>query len=480
MKSVLLLTVLSATALLTFGQYPKAFTPSAFLDTIPVEVHEQLKQRLSADKAKVTAKGKHGDYIKSLYDHRFDYVVDSFNEDYFIVDHPLTSMLRRVADRIYDANPALPRELTVYTYRSAVPNAISFGEGTIAVMLGLLERLETEDQLAFILCHEFAHYYAGHAEKRFAELAALNYDKELTRKISEIKQSAYGRYSKLKTLFNTLDMSLSRHNRKSEAEADSLGLVYYLRTGYDRHAALGVMRILQDADKGLYRNNIDFRRHFGFAEYPFKESWGDYQQSNIIYASLTDDETDTLKTHPDTRKRLERLRRQLGITQLDTGRLRDGKPIKGLTELASFEVISSHYHFKQFGKALFYSLLLTERFPDDPYPRAMVAKSLYQLHKSQKDHNLDKVLELPDPRFDENYNRFLNFVSKLRLHELANLAYEYVTHQPAEFYSDEEFIHALWQCSRFQFSRMDDEKIAEEYQRLFPDGRYLHEIKNEK
>ena len=480
MKSLFLVMVFSVTALFAFAQYPKTFKPSPLLDTIPVEVHERLTQRLIVDKARVTAKGKQGDYIKSLYDHRFEYVVDGFNEDYFIADHPLTSMLRRIADRIYDANPTLARELTVYTYRSGVPNAVSFGEGTIAIMLGLIERLETEDQVAFILCHEFAHYYAQHAERNFAEMAALNYDKELKRKISEIKRGPYGTYGKLKALFNSLDLSLSRHNRRSEMEADSLGLVYYLRTGYERQAPLRVMQILQGADKGLYSDNIDFRKHFSFEAFPFKESWIAYEKSNIIYASLNDDQTDTLKTHPNTRKRFERLRLQLGITELDSAALKHGKPITALSELASFEVISSYYHFKQYGKALFYSLLLTEIFPSDPYPRAIVAKSLYQLHKSQKEHNLDEVLELPDPRFDENYNRFLHFVNNLRLHELANLAYEYVTHQPADFYSDEEFIHALWQCSRFQFSKMDDEKVGAEYERLFPNGKYLSEMKNQK
>lgn len=464
----------------SFAQSAETFTPSAFLDTVPVEVHDALRARLLKDKAKVRAKGREGDYIKSLYDQRFDYVVSNFNEDRFILDHPLTSTLRRITERIYASNPLLPRELSVYTYRSSVPNAVSFGEGTICLMLGLLQRVETEDQVAYILCHELAHYYAQHADRNMAELAALNYDKDLKRKINDIKRNPYGTYSKLKALFNDLDLSLSRHNRKSEFEADSLGLVYYLNTGYNQHAPLRVMQVLGNADRGLYRENIEFKKYFDFKAFPFKESWIEYSHSSMIYASDDDEEGDTLKTHPNTQKRFDRLRRQLGIADPDTMQLRVGEDFTDMRRLASFEILSSHYHFREYGKALFNAFVLAELYPRNPYPHAMISKSLYQLYKAQKEHNLEDVLELPHPRFDENYNRFLSFINKLRLHELASLAYEYATTCPMEFYTDEEFVHALWQCSRFEFSKVDAEKVAREYEQLYPNGRYLNEMKTEK
>lgn len=474
-----LLAVLSIKVIFAFAQYEKTFIPSPFQDTIPSHIYDRLKKRLEVDKTNVTTKGKEGNYIKSLYDQRFEYVVNSFNDDYFILDHPLTSTLRKIADRIYDANPDLPREVNVYTYRSSVPNALSFGEGTIGVMLGLLERLETEDQLAYILCHEFAHYYARHAERNFARLAALNYDKDLKYKINDIKNSPYRKYSKLKALFHSLDLSVTRHSRNSEFEADSLGLLYYLKTGYNRHAPLRVMQLLENADTGLYRNNIDFKKHFSFEAFPFKDSWTSYSKSNIVYAPVRDSE-DTLKTHPNCQKRFDRLKRQLGIKEADTMQLKAGTSFKSLSQLASLEIISSEYHFRHYGKALFYALVLTDSFPNNPYPHAMVAKSLYQLYRAQKDHNLHEVLELPNPRQEENYDRYLTFVNKLRLSEFANLAYEYVTTRPAGFYADEEFIHALWRCSTFEFSKMDEAKIVAEYEQLYPEGKYIPEMKNHK
>jgi Zn-dependent protease with chaperone function len=273
--------MLSMKVIFALGQYEKNFVPSSFEDTIPSDIYHGLKKRLADDEANLTIKGKEGNYLKSLYDQRFEYVVDSFNEGSFMVDHPLTSTLREIAARIYESNPDLPRDLNIYTFSSSAPNAVSFGEGTICIMLGLLERVETEDQIAYILCHEFAHYYANHAEKNFARLAALNYDKELKKKINDITTRPYGRYSRLKALFNSLDLSVTTHSRTSEFQADSLGLVYYQKTGYNPYSPLRVMQILEHADKGLYRKNIDFRKHFSFKAFPFKDAWTSYVKSNF-------------------------------------------------------------------------------------------------------------------------------------------------------------------------------------------------------
>lgn len=54
------------------AQSEKTFIPSAFLDTVPEDVHNTLKARLLNDKGRVTVKGREGDYIKTLYDQRFD------------------------------------------------------------------------------------------------------------------------------------------------------------------------------------------------------------------------------------------------------------------------------------------------------------------------------------------------------------------------------------------------------------------------
>jgi hypothetical protein len=103
----------------------------------------------------------------------------------------------------------------------------------------------------------------------------------------------------------------------------------------------------------------------------------------------------------------------------------------------------------------------------------MIGQGLYQLYNHQKNHELAKVLALPDPRFEENYDRYLSFIHSLRLMELASLSYYYVSTKN-EFYRDhEDFLYAFWLASRTEVSQEDPEKIKAEYIRKFPSGKYL-------
>jgi hypothetical protein len=94
----------------------------------------QLKTRNEADKKAVSASGKTATYLKSLYDQRFTYQVSMFNRDLILMNDDISDFLAAVQDKIYQANPDLVRETTIYPYRSETPNALSMGNGTLCFM----------------------------------------------------------------------------------------------------------------------------------------------------------------------------------------------------------------------------------------------------------------------------------------------------------------------------------------------------------
>jgi hypothetical protein len=467
--------IILSNALLTQGQSQKSYKPIPVIDTIPSRIYQAIKLRLKKDQQDIEAKGNVRSFMKTLYEQRADYVTRIFNEDLLMAEDELTGLVRKVFNAIYDANPGLPRETSLYVYRDDIPNAVSFGEGTICIMLGLLQRVPTEDVLAYILCHEIAHYHLDHTGNDISRLAELNYDKVLKKQISSIMNNPYGKYSKMKTLFNSLNLSMNRHSRTSELEADSVGLALFLNTKYNPLSALQCMKILSKADSGYYRSNFDLKKYFSSSEFEFKDSWIDYKRSEVWHA--VPDISDSSRTHPNCEKRFEILKRQLRAISPGPDDLERGVRIEKINFLAAFELVHSHYHFKEYGKALYMSMSLTELYPDNPYPHAMIVKSLYQLFKAQKNHRLGKVMELPDPRFEENYNRLLDFIHKLRLHELGSLSYCYAIKQPAAFFNDEEFLHAVWLTSNLEISKLDPEKVANDYAQFFPKGKYLSEMK---
>lgn len=468
MKVVLPLLMLLKVSI-SVAQFNDDYTPLSIQDTIPVSVYKDLKLKAEQAKVKVNEpKSSVNSYMKSLYDKRFEFLVEYFNRDYFITDAPITSYLQGVLEEIYRANPQLSDHATVYVFRSDVPNAVSFGDGTIGFTLGLLARLESEAQLAFVLCHELAHYHSRRSDNSIREMARLNYDKDLQKKIREIKGNSYEQYSKFRELFESLGFSMNQHSRVHEFEADSIGLTYFQRTEYSLEAPLRTMEILDSVDVSVYKNIIDFRKFFDTPDFPFKPSWERYTKSTTWHSSK--EKADSLQTHPGCLKRKAALIRQ--IERIGIPVSRDVYNVEKWRIQSEFEQISTNYHFKQYGKSLFQAMMMTDRYPDNAYLHAMIGENLYQLFKMQKNHELGKSLELPDPRFEENYDRFLTFIHELRLQEMASLSYYYLINGKEKFFSTGEYIYALWLTSHLSISKLDPDKVKEDYIQRFPSGRY--------
>ncbi len=466
---------LQASALV--GQFENNYTTSPITDTIPVNIAKELKEKLEQDKLTVSGSSSQvNSFLKSLYEKRYEYLIKNFNDDLFIIDNEFTLYLQSILDEIYKSNPGL-RETKAYVLRSTVPNAVSFGDGTIGFTLGLLARMETDAQVAFVLCHEIAHFNKEHSRQDLETLARLNYDKDLKKKIDAARRSEYDRYTKLKEIFKGLGFSITHHTRGHEYEADSQGFVYFSNTRFNPRAPIRVMEILDSVDVPRFDYTIDFKKHFDFKSYSFKTSWLDYTKSSTWHASPEDE--DSLKTHPDCQKRIVALELQMKSLAGDTvgDDSMDQRGIYYFTTKSEFEMVESDFHFKRYGKALFRALMLAHQYPDNIYLQAMISKCLHKLYIYQRNHELGKVIELPDPRFPDNYDRFLTFVHKLRLGELASITYHYTTTRPVSSFEDEEFLYALWLCSTLEVSKLAPDKVREEYAAKFPGGKYLRQMR---
>jgi hypothetical protein len=453
------------------AQLDKNYSPAPFQDTIPSDIFNNLKFKLERDKSRVAAdKANVREYIKGLYSQRSDLVIETFNEGLFILDEEITPYLQKILKHIYQSNPALNQETNVYAYRSEVPNAMSFGEGTIGFTLGLLSLLETDDQIAFVLCHELAHYHAGHSDQKAFEIAQFNYDDEVKKKVKAITRSDYGRFSKYKELITDLGLSMNRHSRDKEFEADSIALLLYLNTSFNKNEPLTTLALLDSSDVPLYRNNIDFNKYFDFSLYPFKDHWLTYEPSDVWYASS--EMHDSTATHPECKKRIAAIQRQLMQREGRVNENLQPPKINLMRERSRFEIVESGYHFNGYGRTLFNALILAERHPENVYVHAMIAKCLFHLYAYQKNHTLSQVLDLPDPRFEENYNRFVTFIHTLRLMELASISYYYTDARKDLFESDEEFLYAVWLTSKTEISKQSPDAVRERYLAKFPKGKY--------
>jgi Zn-dependent protease with chaperone function len=470
--------------LTAMGQFDSNYTPIRVLDTIPQAIHDSLTRKLSKNKS-IDRSAQVRKLVNKLTADRNEKIIKLYNDGYFMTEGEIAGYLNSILEVIQTANPEIPRDIHLFPYRSEEPNALSFGEGTIGVMLGLLSRLEREEDLAFVICHEIAHYTHDHVNKGILEYARINYDKAVAQQIQQIKVNEYQRYSNLKKLLDNLGLTISRHSRVHEFEADSIGYLYYRNTPYANRSPVRLLEVLDSVDIPEDRQALDLKDYFNFQDYPFKQNWLAYMRSNIQYKKPGSSEfgdSDTTHTHPDCKRRIlaiKRIEQKLGSPPSVLSNL-DQSLHTRVRAISAFEVVKSTYDFKKYGLSLFKILQLQKKYPKNIYLQAMCGRTLYYLYLSQKNHQFGKHVQLQNPFNEENYDRFLSFLHSLRLGELGALSYYSVTTQPERFFGDEEFLYTFWLVSDLPLSKFSRVSIRDAYLKEYPYGTHVQSVRKEK
>ena len=130
----------------------------------------EYKQMLNANyaQAKRIPKSEYKRDLMKFYKTRYETSNARLRNEHYAFDDAVTGYLNSLKEIIDEANPDYDLSpIYVNLARYSWQNAFSIGDGTVAVNLGLVLDLKNEDQLAFVLCHEFAHYLLDHSDRSF-------------------------------------------------------------------------------------------------------------------------------------------------------------------------------------------------------------------------------------------------------------------------------------------------------------------------
>jgi predicted Zn-dependent protease len=119
-------------------------------------------------------------------------------------------------------------------------NAFALPGGPIFITTGLLNRLETEDQVAGVIAHEIVHVLARHGAQRIAQ-------SDLTNGLLGAVGVAAGDASASQLAAVVAQLVNLRYGREDEIQSDTLGVCLMLSAGYDPQGMVEVMEILQEA-----------------------------------------------------------------------------------------------------------------------------------------------------------------------------------------------------------------------------------------
>ncbi len=389
------------------------------------------KELLLASVGKEYAK----DY-KAIYDDQFKEIGGFWKSSRAVTSPGIYNYLQSVVQNIISVNPELKgTDARIVFTRDWWPNAVSMGDGSVAINAGLFIFMSSEAELAFIICHELAHYYLGHTPEKIKKYVETINSDAYQAELKRIAKTTYGAGGQLEAFAKSTAFGSHRHSRESEAAADKQAYLFLKRTGYDIGAIRSALEMLDRIDDTSVYKPLNLAQVFNTKEYPFRKKW--IEKESAIFAQVNDNssftaqEKDSLKTHPDCTKRIALLADSINAATGGKKFMVNENLFSQLKKDLFLEITEECYRAKNLSRNLYYSLLLLQAEENKDIAVYSIARCLNDLFDKQKNHKLGTAVDTESKSFPEDYNLLLRMLERIRLDEMAGLNYAFCNEHAA-------------------------------------------------
>lgn len=378
---------------------------------------------------------------KEIHEASKEEFIKGIKDSTYIFDKELNNSLNKILSEIYKANPQIDHKDFYFLIDvSPIPNAACYGNGIFTINLGLFSMVENEDELAYIMCHEFSHYLLKHGDKSLTHHIQTFNSKDTKQKINKAASLEYGRRAAVSEVLKNLGYSFKKRSRNDEIQADSLGLILFKKTRYNLEASITGLKKLDMADDMLYSNPTNLKNVFSFETYPFKDRWITPEGKLFDIKEKADDyqfDKDSLKTHPDVPLRIENLKKNFNINATANTTTEILKIQKRIIE-NSVKIYTENF---KLDFTLYQLLALRQRelLDDNQFysATAYILKKSYQL---KENHTFGKHSSQVSPFSDKkNYDEIKLFLNNLELKELRKLGLYFCQKNEAKVKDDPVF-----------------------------------------
>lgn len=328
-------------------------------------------------------------------------------------------------------NPSIPNNLQILIEKNNSPNAASIGDGTVIVNMGLLNWLDSEEQLLAVLGHELAHQLLQHSIK-WQEKGFIA-DKSSKSKVNEINKSKINKSEKAFSLFRDIVYNNSTERRKNEIQADSLGFVLFKNAGFKKADYKNALKNLQLFDT-ISPKKVEKEFYsvvFNLPNSPFKESWLKMEDfSAYNYKQFKEKlNKDSISSHPEIQNRIEKLIVEFPELKDNSETKIDGNSeFAQLKKIAQWEVAPNYFYAEEYGLGIYALLQLksNNELKDEKYFDTWLGKYFTKIAEARKNYKLNRYLDRLEPqKQDISYQQFLSFMWNLSLDDISKIAEYY-------------------------------------------------------
>ena len=219
------------------------FVPLQSSGTLPDIFTQNIRNVIKDDITELNKQKESDKSLKRTYllevNYEIEKIVKSGNT---LINDEVTIYINKLADIILKNDPTLRSKLHIYTLKTPVVNAYSYDKGYIFIDIGLIAQVETEAQLAYILCHEISHYTKMHNINGYIKNEKID------------KENYNGKSSEDKLI------EKCQYSKEHESEADIEGFKFFEQTNYDLKQAEKGFDVLQYSH--LPFELVEFKKYF--------------------------------------------------------------------------------------------------------------------------------------------------------------------------------------------------------------------------
>lgn len=391
--------------------------PAGLLTSAYKKYQEEFPLKTLSDKKKEALKKKNF-YLKSNY--ALNSILESGRVSF---GDEITTYVNKVANEVLKAYPEVRKDIQIFVLKSSSVNSISTSQGYIFVNIGLIAKLKSEAELAFVIAHEVAHYKDEHAFNSYIENIDLDEGK--------------GKYNNL-SFDDKVDL-LFMNSREIELKADSVGTEIFLKSSYNPNAITDAL------------NNLHFN-YLPFEELPFDKTFFNYENfslpntyflDSVKSISRVEDYKDINHTHPNIFKRKQKVKELIDrnnqqvlgnylVSELEFNRVKN---------LARFESIRLDLLRKCYGDVIYNSYVMLKQYPNNQFLKISIAKALYGLALYKNIEEFQKVAK-SYIRVEGESQQVHSMVKQLNKKQLNSLALSY-TKQMLKDYPDDKVLKKI-------------------------------------
>jgi Zn-dependent protease with chaperone function len=399
-----------------------------------------------------------------------------------LLDTLINPYVQGIFKQIVTSNKELP-PAQLFVIRNPIENAFALGDGTILLNVALLSKLENEDQVAFVICHELAHIYLKHMQKGIKEHFDTFYSESFQKEVKKIIAEEYNINSKLNSLIQNASLNKLYHKRTYEKQADSLGYILLSKAGYDVSQAYAALQLLDKIEAPYSDQSINFQHHFGCANVN-SSIYEKPKKSTSIFAVEPEQPklfelSDTLKTHPDCKKRMKFIESlSLSYPSATTMSSANTEKFERVKAYSRFETIQSWYDEGNFDRALFETLLHLQENPENSYLQSMVLLCLYELKEHMQHHRYSDVVSRVSDYYPANFNEMLETLHNLNLSDFQGLSKCF-----SDSVSQKHAINEYNMAASFAYNILTNNETAaqtikDQYLKKYPLGKFKYTLFN--